>query len=180
MLETGLAGAARVIAEGLSGRTTCFDDPQPAVDRNGARILPTLLASHAPLDLVIIMLGTNDLKPAICGRADGAVVGILRLVEMVRAHPYGVDVPIPGVLLVAPPPFGNTSKPDGQPARGRSIDESRAFASLLRAAAGEHGCAFFDAASVARSCTQDGVHLDAENTVAIGRALVPIVHELIA
>src|SRR5690606_20221544 len=61
-LERGLGGRARVIAEGLGGRTTAFDDFSSVADRNGARVLPTLLDSHKPLDLVIIMLGTNDLK----------------------------------------------------------------------------------------------------------------------
>ena len=61
--SAGSAGKARVIAEGLGGRTTVHDDWCADADRNGARILPTLLASHSPLDLVVIMLGTNDMKP---------------------------------------------------------------------------------------------------------------------
>ena len=69
VLEAELGGKARVIAEGLNGRTTVFDDFAAGADRNGARVLPTLLTSHAPLDLVIIMLGTNDMKPFICGHA---------------------------------------------------------------------------------------------------------------
>ncbi len=63
VLEQGLGGQARVIAEGLGGRTTVFDDFAADADRNGARVLPTLLGSHSPLDAVVIMLGTNDLKP---------------------------------------------------------------------------------------------------------------------
>ena len=63
-LEAGLgADKVRVIAEGLGGRTTVFDDWNAAADRNGSRILPTLLESHSPLDAIIIMLGTNDIKP---------------------------------------------------------------------------------------------------------------------
>src|SRR5687767_10512572 len=75
VLEQGLGGAARVIAEGLGGRTTVFDDFSAAADRNGARTLPTLLESHKPLDLVVIMLGTNDLKLYINGTAFGAAMG---------------------------------------------------------------------------------------------------------
>ena len=62
-LEAKLGGKARVIAEGLGGRTTVHDDWFTSADRNGARVLPTLLHSHGPLDMVVIMLGTNDLKP---------------------------------------------------------------------------------------------------------------------
>ena len=75
VLQAKLGGSARVIAEGLNGRTTAFDDHLAGADRNGARILPTLLTSHAPLDLVIVMLGANDMKPFISGYAIGAKRG---------------------------------------------------------------------------------------------------------
>ena len=61
VVEENLIGV-RVIAEGLGGRTTSFDDYSAMADRNGVKVLPTLLGSHYPLDLVAIMLGTNDLK----------------------------------------------------------------------------------------------------------------------
>ncbi len=75
------ASEARVIPEGLNGRTTAFDDHLADCDRNGARILPTILQTHAPLDLVIIMLGTNDMKPVVAGSAFAACQGIARLVQ---------------------------------------------------------------------------------------------------
>ncbi len=74
-LEKGLGGKARVIAEGLGGRTTAIDDWCAAADRNGARILPTLLESHSPLDLIVIMLGTNDIKPFL-GRTAAEAGGV--------------------------------------------------------------------------------------------------------
>ena len=57
VLQKALGEGVHVIAEGLNGRTTAYDDHLADCDRNGARILPTILQSHAPLDLVIIMLG---------------------------------------------------------------------------------------------------------------------------
>ena len=86
VLERGLGGAARVIPEGLGGRTTIFDDWNADADRNGARVLPTLLSSHSPIDLVIIMLGTNDLKPFLGRTAQEASNGARRLVQIIRAH----------------------------------------------------------------------------------------------
>src|SRR5690606_5397717 len=88
VLQERLAGRARVIAEGLGGRTTVFDDFSAIADRNGARVLPTMLASHSPLDLVVLFLGTNDLKSYINGSAFGAAMGIKRLVEIIRTYPY--------------------------------------------------------------------------------------------
>ena len=94
-----------VIAEGLNGRTTAFDDHLADADRNGARLLPTMLATHAPLDLVIIMLGTNDMKPFICGRRHRHQAGMERLVEIVRGHAYPLGATAPQVLIVSPPPL---------------------------------------------------------------------------
>src|ERR1700709_52959 len=85
-LERGLGGAARGIAEGLGGRTTVHDDWYAAADRNGARTLPTLLSSHGPLDMVIIMLGTNDLKPFHGRTALEASYGMRRLIHIIRGH----------------------------------------------------------------------------------------------
>jgi lysophospholipase L1-like esterase len=179
VLEAALGDRARVISEGLGGRTTCFDDFSAAADRNGARLLPTLLGSHAPLDLVIIMLGANDLKPHLCGTAFGTAAGMSRLVEIVKTYPYGHDYAAPQVLVVSPPHFCETMADDGRPAAGRSIAESKALAGHYREVAARHGCAFFDAAEVAVASPIDGVHLDAANTRAIGEGLAPLVSELL-
>src|SRR5690349_23703244 len=92
-----------VIAEGLNGRTTAFDDWLAGADRNGARLLPSILTTHAPLDLVIIMLGANDMKPFICGHAIGAKQGMERLIDIIRGHDYPFDGKPPQIVIVAPP-----------------------------------------------------------------------------
>ena len=174
VLEQGLGGAARVIAEGLGGRTTVFDDFSAAADRNGGRTLPTLLESHKPLDLVVIMLGTNDLKLYINGSAFGAAMGVKRLVEIVRTHPYGVH-PVPGVVIVAPPHTVPTDHVDLHPMFAPRADEAQLFSVYYSRIARELGCGYFDAATVAVATPIDGVHLDAANTRAIGEGLVPVV-----
>jgi lysophospholipase L1-like esterase len=181
-LEMALAGEARVIAEGLSGRTTAFDDWLTNADRNGARILPTLLASHAPLDLIIIMLGTNDLKPAVCGSASEAARGMRRLIQVIKGHFAGEGQPRPKMLIVAPPHIVDT---DNVPLRTHfgGIEHAKAqsheFAQHYRQLAEEMNVAFFDASTVAKADPLDGVHLDAENTRAIGDALAPLAKELL-
>ncbi len=75
-LAAGLNGKARVIEEGLNGRTTTYPDHTVTVERNGAVALPMLLTTHQPLDLVIIMLGTNDLKYVNRCRAFDAAQGL--------------------------------------------------------------------------------------------------------
>lgn len=175
VLEQGLGGAARVIAEGLGGRTTVFDDFAAAADRNGARVLPTLLGTHSPLDAVVIFLGTNDLKPFINGTAVGAAMGVKRLVEIVRTYPYNRGATVPGIVIVSPPLIAATKHPDLGPMLGDKIAESRQFAGHYRRIASEFDCGFFDAATVATAGAVDGVHLDARSTRAIGVGLVPAV-----
>lgn len=181
VLGAGLVGKARVIAEGLGGRTTAHDDWFANADRNGARILPTLLASHAPLDLIIIMLGTNDLKPFLGRTVGEAGRGMVRLVEVIRGHVAQRREPEPAILLVSPPPIVDTANADMMAHFGGRgvLEESKGFAREYERRAREQGVHFFDAGSVATADPRDGVHLDAANTRAIGQALVPVVTQLL-
>ena len=175
VLAAALGSEVTVIAEGLNGRTTAYDDHLADCDRNGARILPTVLHSHDPLDLVIIMLGANDMKPVICGQAFGAVQGMERLIELVRHHAWSFGREEgPEILVVAPPPLCETANAAFAAMFAGGVEQSAMLASLYRDLADEKGCGFFDAGSVARTTPLDGVHLDAENTRALGRALEPV------
>ncbi|WP_157019213.1 SGNH/GDSL hydrolase family protein [Mesorhizobium xinjiangense] len=178
-LEAALGADVHVIAEGLNGRTTVFDDFAAGADRNGARTLPTLLMTHAPLDLVILMLGTNDMKPFICGHAIGAKQGMQRLIDIVRGHDYPLDAEPPEILIMSPPALCETADPDFAALFAGGIRQSQMLASLYSDLADIEGCGFFDAGSVAVTSPADGVHLDADNTRAIGRGLEPIVRVML-
>src|SRR5271155_362381 len=104
VMRRKLGGGHAVIEEGLNGRTTVFADPiEP--DRRGADYLPPCLRSHAPLDLVIIALGCNDMKARFNVSAAEIAFGAERLVMMAGAEPVGPKGAPPRVLLVAPPPI---------------------------------------------------------------------------
>lgn len=179
VLATALGPSVHVVAEGLGGRTTAYNDGLADCDRNGARLLPTVLHTHGPLDLVILMLGTNDLKPMIHGTAFGARQGVKKLVSLVRFHDWGRECDVPEILIVAPPLLSETANPlTGAMFKG-GIEQSRMLASLYRDLADETGCGFFDAGSVASTTPVDGVHLTAENTRAIGRGLEPMVRMML-
>lgn len=175
VLQKALGEGVTVIAEGLNGRTTAYDDHLADCDRNGARVLPTVLQTHAPLDLVILMLGTNDMKRGL-GNAFMAARGMERLVRLVRHHvwPFDRDEQ-PEILIVAPPAIRETANPLFAAMFAGAIEESHMIGSLYSDLADELGCGFFDAGSVAETTVLDGIHLDAENTRAIGRGLEPIV-----
>lgn len=179
VLQAELGDRYLTIAEGLNGRTTAFDDWLSGSDRNGARVLPTILESHAPLDLVIIMLGSNDMKPWIHGHPLPAKQGVGRLVDIIRGHAYPLEMPAPKVLAVSPPPLSETPNVEFSAMFGQRIEASRHLAAQYAAMAKEYGCEFFDAGTVANTTPLDGVHLDAENTRAIGRALAPVVRAIL-
>ena len=180
VLQDALGAEVRVIAEGLRGRTTAYDEHLADCDRNGARILPTILYTHAPLDLVILMLGSNDLKPHIAGTAIAAMQGMRRLVELVRINAMrdGQSEP-PAVLIVAPPPLCETADFEFAAMFAGGVEQSGMLASLYADLADDTGCGFFDASSVAATTPIDGVHIDAKNTRAIGKGLEPVVRMML-
>ncbi|MBT1154816.1 SGNH/GDSL hydrolase family protein [Aminobacter anthyllidis] len=179
VLQKELGASVNVIAEGLNGRTTAFDDHLAAADRNGARLLPTILGTHAPIDLVVIMLGANDMKPWIHGNPLAARQGMARLVSIVLGYDHGMGYPAPQILLVSPPAVSRTENAEYKDMFAGGDKASRELAPLYAALADEVGCGFFDAGSVAETTPLDGVHLDAENTRAIGHAIAPIVRVML-
>ncbi len=178
-LAAGLAGKVRVIEEGQNGRTTVFDDETTFESRNGAVALPLLLITHQPLDLVIIMLGTNDIKFAARCRAFDASMGMERLIQIVKTANYMKGYKIPQVLIMSPPCLVPTKDEWFNDLWGHAIAESKLFARHYARVAEELGVHFFDAGSVAVADPTDGGHLDAENTRGIGAALVPVVKKIL-
>lgn len=163
-----LGADVQVIAEGLNGRTTVWDDPIEE-HRNGKRYLSPCLLSHMPIDLVILMLGTNDMKkrfsvsPFDIGRSIGL------LLDTILASGAGPDDGAPAVLLMSPPPIVKMSEfaEMFEGAEGKSLKLPHYYA--LHAE--QRGCRFFDAGSVARSSDADGIHLAGEEHVKLGRAV---------
>ncbi len=179
VLQAELGDAVHVIADGLNGRTTVFDDHMSGFERNGAKTLTTTLGTHFPLDLVIIMLGTNDMKHVLCANAFGAKRGMQRLIEIVRTTPYQFDTKAPAVMIMSPPPLGDMGGEEFELIFEGGIEQSRLLSDFYRDAAKLADCTFFDAGSVAKTSSLDGVHLDAENTRAIGMAIAPIVRDIL-
>ena len=103
VMAQALGAGFRIIEEGQNGRTTVWDDPLEGGNKNGLRYLPACLESHHPLDLVIIMLGTNDLKARWNLCALDIALGVETLVKLVQQSSFGPDRKAPGVLVAVPP-----------------------------------------------------------------------------
>jgi lysophospholipase L1-like esterase len=178
-LAAGLGNKVRVIEEGLNGRTTSYPDHTVSVERNGAVALPMLLTTHQPLDLLIIMLGTNDLKYVNRCRAFDAAQGMENLVALTRRCEYIEGYTAPKILLVSPPPLVPTTDEFFNDLWGHAGPESMLLAKHYKRVAEETDCHFFEAGSVLSCDPTDGGHLDAMNTRKLGQALVPVVKKIL-
>ncbi len=157
-----------VIAEGHPGRTTVHDDPVEGAHRNGLTVLPALLESHRPLDLVLVMLGTNDLKERFSVNACDIGLSLERLVRVIRASEAGPSGGAPGVLLVAPPPILEVGCLAGMFAGGAA--KSQGLAREIAAAAKRAGVPFLDAEQVVQVSPVDGIHYGAEANPVLAEA----------
>jgi lysophospholipase L1-like esterase len=178
VLQRGLGDGAQVIAEGLAGRTTAFDDHTGLPDRNGARTLPISLCTHTPIDAIIFVLGNSELRTYV-GNAVGAAQGMRRLIEVVRTFPYQRPYSPPSIVVVAPPRLVPTKDPELGAMFEGSLTQSERLAEHYERLALNVGATYFDAATVATMSPIDGAHLDVENTRALGRALVPVLQRLL-
>jgi len=174
LLRAALSTDFDIIEEGQPGRTSVHDDPFEG-EKNGLRYLKPCLESHIP-DLVIILLGTNDLKHRFGLSAYDVALGAAKLVEecikfksMARATP-------PKVLLVSPPPVYEVGFFADMFA-GAAV-KSQDLAKYYKEVARGLGCEYFDADTVVTSCKKEGIHWQVEQHKFFADALTPIVEEL--
>lgn len=180
VLENALLEAGeqvRVIENCLNGRRTVWDDPFKD-GRNGARGLAQVIEMHSPLSLVILMLGANDFQVTHFNNAWCSAQGTARLIDIIREAPIEPDMPIPQILVVAPPPFGEF---EGMLAARFEGAEERAegLAWELERVCEELDAAYFDAGEVIESSAEDGIHLDPREHLILGNALTERVIEVL-
>jgi lysophospholipase L1-like esterase len=175
-----LDGVAHVIEEGLNSRTTMREDPY-SPGRNGLAYLVPCLDSHAPVDVVVIMLGTNDLKTAFGLGASDIAAGAAALVDAALRSQGGPGGRPPKVLLVAPPALGALGDVAELWGFKGANERGAALARLYRTAALRAGVAFLDASAIVTADPADGIHLSAEahRTLAhaIGEAVRPLLQD---
>lgn len=167
----GILGASwLVIEEGLSGRTTVHDDPIEGAFLNGRSYLRPCLQSHRPLDVIILMLGTNDLKIRFNQPTNEIATGVRVLIEDIRAFGPGRDGGMPELILVSPPPIREDLR-GWEPVFENAYRKSRELASAYEAVADAMEVHFFDAGGVAVAAEVDGFHLDPEGHRLLGEAM---------
>jgi lysophospholipase L1-like esterase len=173
----GSGNKVRVIEDCLNGRRTVWDDPYKA-GRNGLVGLAQRIEIHSPLELVIILLGTNDFQSMHQHNAWHSSQGIASLVSTIRSAPIEPGMPIPRILVVAPPAIRMPKGPI-TPKFEAAASKCAGLASAFQKVCEETGCVFFDSGTVITTSELDGVHLDADQHRDLGRALAQVVSSLI-
>ena len=158
-----------VIEEGLNGRTTVWEDPYKP-GRNGLELLRPILDSHNPIDLVVLMLGTNDLKHFYGAYAADAARGVNLMIETILKSTIGHIGNVPKILLIAPPEIGDLSDLMANQFRNAAV-KSKEFSSVYAELAKQHNCDFLDAAIIVKPSPNDGVHLDEDEHRKLGEAI---------
>jgi lysophospholipase L1-like esterase len=179
LLQKALGNEYLVLEEGLSGRTTVFDDPLHEC-MSGLDVIYSTLMSHEPVDLLIIMLGTNDTKERLGANAACIGIGMERLVMKAKTVPAWRNG-TPNILVICPPHIGDglTSNPAGIPMGESCPQKSRELAPYYDQLCQRQGCAFLDAEGVAEFNTVDFMHLTSKGHKQLADKLAKLVPTLI-
>ena len=176
VLQNLLGKNFNVIEEGCNGRTTIFDDPIEGW-KNGRDYLKPCLNSHKPIDYIIMMLGSNDLKDTFHASAMDIAAGAGVLIKDIIDFTEVKQGYVPNIILVAPPEIGEGIA--ASPFYGRfyedAIERSKEFPKFYKKIAEKYGCIFVDAASHIKPSAIDSLHISPEGH----RKLAEVFYEVI-
>ncbi len=175
LLQKMLGEGYHVLEEGLSGRTTVFEDPLHEC-MPGLTVMYSTLMSHEPVDLLVIMLGTNDTKDRFYASAACIAIGLERLALKAESVPAWRNGK-PNILIVAPPHIGEELD---DPAMGElCAEKSRGLAACYAEKCKLHGWAFLDAEGVAEFNRVDFMHLTKKGHAQLAEKLAALIPEMV-
>jgi lysophospholipase L1-like esterase len=171
ILQKLLGESYEVIEEGLNSRTLNSDDIRPGKEgRNGAETLITILDTHDPIDLVILMLGTNELKDAFETPIE-EITKVLeeKYVKVILNRESQFRGTKPKLLLISPPKL-DISKEYAQKRYSKSEAKSNMMEQLYQEISERNSCTFLRASKVVEPA-EDGVHMNEENHKTLAREI---------
>lgn len=179
LLQKLLGNGYKIEEEGLNGRTTSLDDPIRE-HMSGTEYIECCLDTNSPADLVIIMLGTNDLKIHFSSTPFFITKGMELLVSKVLKSGCGVGGDVPLVLIVSPIEIGeNIGSCETVYYFGTSsITQSRELKTFYEKLADDYKCFFLSASDYALACPEDAVHLDLDGHKALAEAFYKKIKEI--
>lgn len=162
----------RVVEEGLCGRTTVFED-ELRENRRGVAVLPMLLETHAPLEKVVLMLGTNDCKTTYQASAEVIGKGIEKLIYQIKAADKKIEILLVSPILLAEGVGEESFDPEFNQ---ESVETSKRLKKVYQHIAEQNGCKFLAASDYAKASEADREHLDKDGH----RKLAEAVYQKIA
>lgn len=166
-----------VIPEGLNGRTSVWDDPIEEYRCGKDQIIPCL-DTWAPLDLVIIMVGTNDLKVRYTVSAQDIANGVGIIVDKTLHQVGAFREAGPKVLLICPPPLGPVENGVFGEMFGGNVEKSKKMPQFFEGVAKTYGVEYLDAGTLVKSSEEDGLHMQADQHEILGKAVADIVKKM--
>lgn len=178
LLQKKLGEEYEVISEGCNGRTTVFDEPG-AKYKNGKRYLRACLNSHKPVDLVILMLGSNDTKDYYHASAKDIAAGAEKLVSIIESFTMEKQGFVPKIILIAPPALGKgiTSSPFKEDMGEKARKKTLKFPKLYKKIAKKHNSIFLNCQKIIEAPEEDCLHLNADDHKVMAEALYKLVKE---
>ncbi|MBO46065.1 MAG: arylesterase [Planctomycetes bacterium] len=168
VLRNSLGKGYWIVEEGLNGRTTVHNEKERPF-RSGLDLFPVILESHAPIDLVVLMLGTNDLKSRFNRTEFEISMDIKSLCKKILGSSSEANDEIK-ILLVPPPPLNTMPDEDGLEFTD-AIQKSLGLANLYQSVSEDLGIHFLDAGKIVKTNTLDGVHWDESQHQDFGEAI---------
>ncbi len=154
-----------IIEEGLNGRTLLSEDPY-VKERQGILSLKVLLMSHKPVDYVIVMLGTNELKSFFNCSADYVAKGIEEFIKIIKDADLWQRFDVPELLIISPILIRKELITNGDvfgEYNEKSVEQSALMASAIEPVCAATNVAFMNAAEYAEASLTDNIHMDEEN-----------------
>jgi len=181
ILQDTLGNDYSVIEEGLGGRTTNLEHPNPdKPNRNGFTYFKACLESHMPLSVVVIMLGTNDLKTVYNRSASDIAEALRQYPVYIQTVCTARSLPLPKIILVSPPYMDSRASHfiDTMPTPGiydeTSDKKSHELGKYVQQVAHETNSLFLDSAPITQT-GEDGCHLDSTSQTALAAALYDLI-----
>lgn len=169
VLQNLLGNDYEIIEEGLGGRTTIFErENRPG--RNGKIYLLPCVMSHSPFDIIILNLGTNDLKNKSLTAKDIAG-GDEELIRIIQENAFNRNDEIPKIILVCPPDIDDLNDYVINGGLAETSERIKQLPSELKKIAEKYNTGFVNLQELVKPSSEDGVHLDPESHKIIAEAL---------
>ncbi|MCC2624448.1 MAG: lipolytic protein family [Burkholderiales bacterium] len=167
-----------IIEEGLNGRNAILDDPFLPFMANGKTYLQPCLLSHYPLDLITVMLGTNELKSRFNLNASEIAAGIRQLIWLIKSMPIGANNSNVEILIISPH-HAIEGVGDFKDLFVGAESKSKDLAKYYKEICQHEKCHFLDAAAIIKPSPVDGIHFDETGHLLLGTAIAKLIPEIL-